>query len=133
MIKKILNTYWKNFWRIIETELIMQQEQSQECYEHHMMLNGKLDKVNHFLFGDTEHAGEVSFVSKVNLMFDELKFIKQSLITSIFVIITSCIFLGQQLYQIDTTSKELGLYIERQKQVELQLAKLEAKIDKQIE
>ncbi len=111
---------------ITNVEDIMQQEQSQECYEHHMLLKAHLDKINSFLFGDTEHSSEVSFVSKVTLMFDELKFIKQCLMCSIFTIIGGCIFLGQQLYQIDTTSKELNSYIEHSQQMEIKLAALEA-------
>ena len=113
----------------INTEDIMQQEQSQECYEHHMLLKAHLDKINSFLFGDTEHSGEVSFVSKVTLMFDELKFIKQCLMCSILTILGGCIFLGQQLHQIDTTSKDLNSYIEHSQQMELKLAALEAVIN----
>ena len=26
--------------------------QAQECFEHHMLLKGQLDRINHFLFGD---------------------------------------------------------------------------------
>lgn len=109
--------------------LTNRQEQSQECFEHHMLLKGHLDKINHFLFGDTEHGGEVSFVSKVNLMFDELKFIKQCLICSIATIFTAGVFLGQQLRQINISSQSLNTYMEQQQQIELRLVKLEAKME----
>ena len=108
---------------------MMRQEQSQECFEHHMLLKGTLDKINHFLFGDHEHGTEVSFVSKVNLMFDELKTIKQWLLSSVTVILGACVFMGQQLRQIDTNSKYLSDYIERQQQIELKMAQLEAKFE----
>ena len=100
-------------------------EESKECYEHHMLLKETLDEMHDFLFGDTKHTNDVSFVSKVNLMFEELSFIKHILIGSITAIIAACIFLGQQLYRIDTTSKSLNLYIENSKQIEIKLAKLE--------
>ena len=105
------------------------QEQSQECFEHHMLLKGQLDKINNFLFGNAEHGGEVSFVSKVNLMFDELKFIKQCLIYSIVTIFTAGVFLGQQLRQINISSQSLNTYMKQQQQTELRLVKLEAKME----
>ena len=99
--------------------------QAKECFEHHMMLKGSLEKINHFLFGSPERGNEVSFVSKVNLMFDELKFIKQSLVASIFIILSACIFLGKQLYQLEINSRNLNAYMEKQQQIELRLAQLE--------
>ena len=46
--------------------------QAQECYEHHMLLKGQLERINHFLFGDPEHPDDLSVTAKVNLMFNVL-------------------------------------------------------------
>lgn len=100
-------------------------EQSKECFEHHMLLKKMLDEMHDFLFGDLKHTNDISFVSKVNLMFEELNFIKHVLIGSITAIIAACIFLGQQLYRIDTTSKNLNAYIENSKNMEIKIAQLE--------
>lgn len=51
--------------------------QAQECLEHHMLLKGQLDRINHFLFGDPEHPDDLSVTAKVNLMFNVLLEIKQ--------------------------------------------------------
>ncbi len=111
----------------------MRPEQSEECYEHHMLLKAELDKINHFLFGDIEHGSEVSFVSKTNLVFCELQFIKQCLLCSIVTLLSACVFLGKQLYKIDTNAQNLNAYIERSQQIELRLAKLEVKVEKKVE
>ena len=108
----------------------MKPEQSQECYEHHMLLKTTLDKITGFLFGNPEHGHEVSFVSKVNLMFDELSFIKKLLIGSVFTILGACVFIGQQLYKIDTDSQHLSAHLEQSKRIEMRLAYLEAKAGK---
>ena len=44
-------------------------EQSKECFEHHMLLKKMLDEMRDFLFGDLKHTNDISFVSKVNLMY----------------------------------------------------------------
>lgn len=108
----------------------MKPEQSKECYEHHMILKAMLDEMHDFLFGDTKHTNDVSFVSKVNLIFDELNFIKHILIGSIAAVIAGCIFIGQELYQIDLTSKNLNVYAENSRQIEIKLARLEEMIRK---
>lgn len=107
----------------------MLQQQSQECFEHHMLLKESLEKIHDFLFGSPERSTEVSFVSKVNLMFDELKFIKQCLICSIITVLGTCIFIGKQLHKLEI----LSAYMERQQQIEFQLAKLEVQIEKRKE
>lgn len=105
----------------------MKPEQSQECYEHHMLLKSTLDNISGFLFGSPEHGQEVSFVSKVNLMFSELEFIKKLLIGSVFTILGMCIFIGQQLYKIDNDSQHLNAHLEQAQKIEMRLAYLEAK------
>ncbi len=108
----------------------MKPEQSQECYEHHMLLKNTLTTITDFLFGSPEHGGEVSFVSKVNLMFEELAFIKKILIGSVFTILGACIFIGQELYKIDADSEYLNAHLEQSKKIEMRLAYLEAKAGK---
>ena len=78
----------------------MHQEQSQECYNHHMLLKGQLEKITNFLFGSAEDGTEISFTSKVALMFDVLTLIKRLLIGSVFTIIGAGIFIGQELQKI---------------------------------
>lgn len=58
--------------------------QAQECLEHHMLLKGQLDRINHFLFGDPEHPDDLSVTAKVNLMFNVLLEIKRWAIGAVF-------------------------------------------------
>ena len=106
----------------------MKQEQPDECYEHHMLLKKMPDEMHDFLFGDLKHTNDVSFVSKVNLMFQELNFIKHILIGSITAILAGCLFIGRQLYCIEETSKNLNSYMENSKTMEIKLAQIEEKI-----
>ena len=106
----------------------MTSEQSQECYEHHMLLKGKLDKIERFIFGDAEHSDKISFVSKVNLMFDELGFIKRFLVGSILSIFGACIFLGQQLHKIDSSSTQISQYIDSTHSMELQITEIKTEL-----
>ncbi len=106
----------------------MKQEQPDECYKHHMLLKKMLDEMHDFLFGDLKHTNDVSFVSKVNLMFQELNFIKHILIGSITAILAGCLFIGRQLYCIEETSKNLNSYMENSKTMEIKLAQIEEKI-----
>lgn len=111
----------------------MPAEQSHECFEHHMLLKDKLEKIHNFLFGSPEHGGDVSFVSKVNLMFEELKFIKQCIVLSLITIFSAGVFLGKQLHQLNSTSQSLNAYMERQQQIEYRLVQLETRIEKRAE
>ena len=103
-------------------------EQSQECFEHHMCLKGKLDKIEGFLFGDTEHREQVSFVSKVNLMFNELAFIKKFLVGSVASIFCASLFIGQQLYKLDNSSTQISSYIDRSHHLELKITEMETQL-----
>ena len=58
--------------------------QAKECYEHHMLLKGQLDRINHFLFGDPEHPEDLTITAKVNLMFNVLLEIKRWAIGAVF-------------------------------------------------
>ena len=103
------------------------QIQSEECFEHHMTLKKELTRISNFLFGDPEHATCVSFTSKVNLMFDELKFIKQFLIGSMFTIIGFFFYAGGQMQKLDTAYQKLDVHLKEAQKIELRLTQLEIK------
>lgn len=105
----------------------MQQEQSQECYEHHMLLKDELSRINHFLFGGPEKGDSISFVSKVALMFDTLNLIKRLIIGSVITVISVSIFVGQKLQKIDDNAVILEAQVEHSRQVDIRLTKLEEK------
>lgn len=105
----------------------MQQEQSKECFEHHMLLKEEVGRINHFLFGCPEKGDEVSFVSKVALMFDTLNLIKRLIIGSAVTVLGVGIFVGQKLQEIDNNSKVLEAQVEYVKQIDIRVTKLEEK------
>lgn len=103
----------------------MRQEQSHECFEHHMLLKGELTKISNFLFGCPEKGDEISFVSKVALMFDTLTLIKRMIIGSALTILGAAIFVGQQLKQIEVNSRALNAHLEQAHEMEKRITKLE--------
>lgn len=106
----------------------MHQEQSQECYNHHMLLKGQLEKITNFLFGSAENGTEISFTSKVALMFDVLTLIKRLLIGSVFTIIGAGIFIGQELQKIENNANILTTHIEYSKQLDARLTNVESEL-----
>ncbi len=87
--------------------------QAQECYEHHMLLKGQLDRINHFLFGDPDHPEELSVTAKVNLMFNVLLEIKKWAIASVFTFAGCLIFLGSHFAKMDNISFKLDEFIKQ--------------------
>lgn len=85
--------------------------QAQECYEHHMLLKGQLDRINHFLFGDPEHPEELTITNKVNLMFNVLLEIKRWAIGAVFTFAGCLIFLGSHFAKMDNISDKLDAHI----------------------
>lgn len=85
--------------------------QAQECYEHHMLLKGQLDRINHFLFGDPEHPDELSVTAKVNLMFNVLLEIKRWAIGAVFTFAGCLIFLGSHFAKMDNIADKLDAHI----------------------
>lgn len=85
--------------------------QAQECYEHHMLLKGQLDRINHFLFGDPEHPDELAITAKVNLMFNVLLEIKRWAIGAVFTFAGCLIFLGSHFAKMDSIAAKLDEHI----------------------
>ena len=91
------------------------QRQSQECYEHHMLLKQALEELkqrynemNCFFFGGVNQKGELSFVDKVNTMYkmmnDNRDALRGFLISSVMVLISWLVGLGYQMHSIKVTS-----------------------------
>lgn len=101
------------------------------CIEKHKPLDNKINRIYAFLFGDINRSEEVSFVSKVNIMFKDITAIKKwffgSIVGVICFLISSSIFIGRQLQTIETTSSSIKTYIESEKQLENRVVVLEEK------
>lgn len=89
--------------------------QSQECYEHHMLLKQAIEELkqrcnemNCFFFGGVKQNGELSFVDKVNTMYkmmnDNRDALRGFLISSVLVLISWLVGLGYQMHSIKATS-----------------------------
>lgn len=102
------------------------------CMEKHKPLDDKIESIHTFLFGDINRSEEISFVSKVNIMFKDITSIKKwffgSIIGIICFLISTSIFLGRQLQTIETNSASIKGYIESEKQLENRVVVLEAKV-----
>lgn len=101
------------------------QEVDKLCYEHHKLLKKELDDLKGLLFGDVEHSEQPSLMTKVNLLYDVLKYIIALSITSIGVILGAVFYMGGQLNQLDHTSKAIEAHLEEAKQIEIRIAALE--------
>lgn len=99
--------------------------QAQECYEHHMLLKGQLDRINHFLFGDPEHPDDLSVTAKVNLMFNVLLEIKRWAIGAVFTFAGCLIFLGSHFAKMDSIALKLDEHI---KQTDTKLQSFEKRL-----
>lgn len=109
-------------------EVVMTQErpvQAQECYEHHMMLKGQLDRINHFLFGDPEHPDDLSVTAKVNLMFNVLLEIKRWAIGAVFTFAGCLIFLGSHFAKMDNIAEKLDSHI---RQTDIAIESIEKRV-----
>lgn len=121
-------------------------EQSRECYEHHMMLKAELDNfkkefndltkncrdMHCFFFGGINQLdGHISFVDKVNTLYDNQQRNRNMLVTflSIFgvLLVSGLVGLGVQLHRLDVTSQNLTVFMENQRRIELDIAQLKAK------
>lgn len=102
-----------------------------DCNEKHKPLEKDIEKIHTFLFGDVTKSDEISFVSKVNIMFKDITSIKRwflgSIIGVICFLISSSIFLGRQLQTIETNSASIRTYIENEKKLENRIYLLETK------
>lgn len=124
-------------------------EQPDECLKHHMMLKNALDnltkefnamitdckKMRCFLFGGIEQQdGHLSFVDKVNTMYENQKNSRALMIAfiSIFgvLFITSLVGLGIQINKLDSTVNTLAGVVQKQQNIEVEIAKLNAKVNK---
>lgn len=125
-------------------------EQPNECMKHHMLLKSMLDefkeefdkwknncdKIQCFFFGGMHQAekGELSFVDKVNTMYDNQRKSRQLLISFVSVFgvlfITSLVGLGVQINKLDSTVNTLAGVVEKQQNIEIEIAKINARIVK---
>lgn len=109
-------------------EVVMTQErpvQAQECYEHHMLLKGQLERINHFLFGDPEHPDDLSVTAKVNLMFNVLLEIKRWAIGAVFTFAGCLIFLGSHFAKMDNIAEKLDSHI---RQTDIAIESIEKRV-----
>lgn len=123
-------------------------EQSDKCQEQHMLLKQMLldfkekfecwqtncEKVQCFFFGGRHQAemGELSFVDKVNLLYENQNKSRAFLVSFIGIfgtlIIGSFVGLGVQLNKIDNTVNTLARVVEKQQSIEIQIAEIKAKL-----
>ncbi len=123
-------------------------EQSRECYEHHMLLKKAIEdlqkrcnEMNCFFFGGVNQRGELSFVDKVNTMYDMMNnnrtALRGFLASSIIVLISWLVGLGYQMHSIQATSdmvkecvNEIQAIKNNQAEMDKRLIILEAKLRK---
>lgn len=104
--------------------------QSNKNCDNSCSFGNTINKINFLLFGNPDKSDEISFVSKVNVMFKEISDIKKWLAGAVIFILTSCVYLGQQLHQIDTNANNIKSYIEHEQQVENRILTLENELKK---
>lgn len=122
-------------------------EQPDKCREHHLMLKAELESfkkefdsltkncrdMHCFFFGGINQLdGHISFVDKVNTLYDNQQRNRNLLVTFLGIFgvmfISGLIGLGVQLHRLDTTSQNLTVFMENQRQIELDIAQLKAKV-----
>lgn len=101
------------------------QEVDKLCYEHHKLLKKELDDLKGLMFGDVDHSDTPSLMTKVNLLYEALKYIIALSVTSISLILGAVFYMGGELNQLDNTSKAIEAHIQEAKQIEIRLAALE--------
>ncbi|HIS60844.1 MAG TPA: hypothetical protein IAC14_01145 [Candidatus Scybalomonas excrementigallinarum] len=121
-------------------------EQPDKCREHHLMLKAELESfkkefdsltkncrdMHCFFFGGINQLdGHISFVDKVNTLYDNQQRNRNMLVTflSIFgvLLVSGLVGLGVQLHRLDVTSQNLTVFMENQRRIELDIAQLKAK------
>lgn len=124
-------------------------EQPDKCMEHHMILKKSLEDLRKefdeltksckdmrcFLFGGiSQHDGHLSFVDKVNVLYENQEKSRKLLITflSVFgvLFITGLIGLGSQLHQLNAVTRDLATYAQGQRAIEIELAEIRTKISR---
>lgn len=114
--------------KYLDGEMGMTEErpvQAQECYEHHMLLKGQLNRINKFLFGDPDHPDDLSVTAKVNLMFNVLLEIKRWAIGAVFTFAGCLIFLGSHFAKIDNIAEKLDSHI---RQTDIAIESIEKRV-----
>lgn len=66
----------------------------------------KINEIYNFLFGSPSYPDKISLVSKINLMFDEIGFLKKSFYGSIITILMFSFYLGGRMYKLDDMAHE---------------------------
>lgn len=129
-------------------------EQPDKCHEHHMLLKkmleefkeefkeefekwkNKCETIQCFFFGGMHQAekGELSFVDKVNLLYENQNKSRSNIKWFIggfgVLIISSFIGLGVELQKIDNTVNTLANVVEKQRSIEIEVAQIKAQINK---
>lgn len=132
------------------------QEQSPECFEHHMLLKEKLENfkkefdelvkncsdTHEFFFGGINQAdGHLSFVDKVNTIYENQKAMIESqkknrdFLITLFctfgvLFITSLVGVGIQIHTISQTSNDLLAVIQTQKEMQQEQTNIKLEIAK---
>lgn len=109
----------------------MTQQQSQECYEHHMLLKDQLVKINCLLFGCPDKPNEIPMSTKVNIMFGIMIFLVISLCGTLSTLASLTFKAGMQLNEIKNMSVALDNHLEQAKDIERRLDKVELLVYKQ--
>ncbi len=123
-------------------------EQSEKCLQEHKVLKEMLEefreefdkwkdhckKIQCFFFGGMHQAekGEVSFIDKVNIMYENQNNSRSYLMWFIGVfgtLIIGAIFgLGIELNKIDNTVNTLATVVQKQQNIEIEIAEIKAKM-----
>lgn len=109
----------------------MTQQQSQECFEHHMLLKDQLAKINCLLFGCPDKPNEIPMSTKVNIMFGIMIFLVISLCGTLGTLASLTFKAGMQLNEIKNMSVALDNHLEQAKDMERRLDKVELLVYKQ--
>ena len=132
-------------------------EQPDKCHEHHIMLKNSIESMNATIekmekqfekfkgecqemrcsiFGGEAQvkSGELSFVDKVNVLYNSHNNARITAITIICTFgvffISSIYFVGGAITKLDSTVNTLTGVVQNQKNIEIELAQIKTKIDK---
>ena len=122
-------------------------EQPDKCREHHMLLKREIENfkkefddliknckdMHCFFFGGYNQSdGHISFVDKVNTLYENQRKARTFLYTFLsafgVLIISGFVGLGIQLQKIDKTAQDLQYVMQKQAHLEISIAKIEEKI-----
>lgn len=90
----------------------------------------KINKIYNLLFGNPDNSDEISFVSKVNLMYKELNNFKHWLWSSVITFLAVCLFIGGKLYMLDNLTNENSANLKKNDVILQKLDKIENEINK---